>query len=263
MRRGSIFWGVVLVVLGVLFLLRNSGVVLDVFGWFWPIFLILLGVWVLTGRASVQTWSASSQDNFSTGLDGATQLALDLDHGMGAIQLSGGAPTGVAVTGTQAQGMDIKNKRVGDRLDVEIDAGPSFLPFIGPDGGVWRFLISEQVPLTLDVDAGVSSLDFDLSALKVTSMKVDMGASSLKVKLPTNAGYTQVSIDCGAASLDLSIPLGVAGRLRFKDGASSFDVDLARFPMQSSGLYQSADYETAGNKVEITLDGGANAVKVW
>lgn len=263
MRRGSIFWGVMLVVLGVLFLLRTSGVILDVFGWFWPIFLILLGVWVLTGRGSVQKWSASSQDNFSIDLQGATQLALDFDHGMGAIQLSGGAPTGVAVTGTQAQGMDIKNKRVGDRLDVEIDAGPSFLPFIGPDGGVWRFLVSEQVPLTLDVDAGASSLDFDLSALKVTSMKVDMGASSLQVKLPANAGYTQLSINCGAASLDLSVPQGVAARLRFKDGASSFDIDLTRFPMQGSGLYQSADYETAINKVEITLDGGANAVKVW
>lgn len=263
MRRGSIFWGVLLVVLGLLFLLQTTGLISDVFGWFWPLFLILLGVWVLTRRVTTQVDVSPSPSDFSIDLQGAAQLAFDFDHGGGSVQINGGAPAGVAVSGTQAQGMEIKSQRVGERLDVEIDAGPSFIPFLGPDSGGWRFWLSEQVPLTLDVDAGASSLDFALTLLKVTNLKVDMGASTLQLKLPANAGYTYIEINAGAATLDISTPPGVALRLRTKQEATSFNIDLSRFPLQSSGLYQSADYESAANKVEITLSGGANTVKIW
>lgn len=51
MRDPSIFWGAVLVVLGVLFLLANTGV-LDQVNWdyVWPVALIALGVWLVARR---------------------------------------------------------------------------------------------------------------------------------------------------------------------------------------------------------------------
>ena len=263
MRRGNIFWGVVLIVLGLLFFLQTSGLISGVFGWFWPIFLMLLGVWILFGRAMPRWQGSASDETFSIDLQGAAQLALDFDCGAGSVQVLGGAPSGVAVTGTQAAGMDKKSRLSGDRLEVKIDAGPSFFPFIGPDSGVWRFQLNQDMPLTLDVDAGASSLDFDLTDLKVTRMKVEMGASTLKVKLPANAGNTVLDVESGAATLDLSVPQGVGARLRLKQGASTVNVDPSRYVMQDSGFYQSADYDTAANKVEIILNGGANTVKVW
>jgi hypothetical protein len=51
MRNPSVFWGVILVGLGVLFLLANTGV-LDRINWdyVWPVALIALGVWLILGR---------------------------------------------------------------------------------------------------------------------------------------------------------------------------------------------------------------------
>ena len=50
-RNPSLFWGVVLVVLGVLFLLANTGV-LDRINWdfVWPLALIAVGVWLIARR---------------------------------------------------------------------------------------------------------------------------------------------------------------------------------------------------------------------
>ena len=50
-RRGSVRTGVILVVLGLLFLLANLGLL----GWLrwdvvWPVLLILLGIWLVTRR---------------------------------------------------------------------------------------------------------------------------------------------------------------------------------------------------------------------
>ena len=261
MRRADVFFGGMLIILGGLFLLQANGLISDVLGWFWPTLLVLFGVWILLGRYG--RWATpSGADQFTVDLQGATQVLLDIDHGVGSIQLVGGAPAGTAVTGTRATGMDLKTYLAGDRLEVKIDAGPSFIPFIGPDSGVWRFQLNQDVPFSLDVDAGASSLDFDLTDLKVTHLSVDTGASTLKVNLPAHAGATLVKIESGAATIDLNVPQGVAARVRAKQGASTLNIDLARFPMRDPGLYQSQDYDTAANKVDISMDGGANAVNV-
>jgi hypothetical protein len=261
MKRGNIFWGICLIILGGLFFLRESGIVSNVFGWFWPLVLIMLGGWILIERF-IPAEAGDPGESFSVDLQGAAKMELDFELGAGSVQLAGGAAPGTAVSGTQATGMEMKNSLVGDTLEVKIEAGPSFLPFLGPSGGVWQLQLNRDLPVTLKMAAGASTLDLDLTDLKVTNMKIEIGASTLKVKLPANAGSTSVDIDSGAATLDLSVPQGVALRLRAQQGASSFHIDQARFPMQAEGLYQSADYDTAANKVEIDLDGGANTVNI-
>lgn len=259
MRRGSIFWGIILVLLGGLFLLQAQGLIKDVFGWFWPIVLILVGAWIVFARFIPR--GSGSGESFSINLDGASKVDLDFDHGAGTVVMTGGAPVGVALTGLQGATMDVNSHRDGDTLTVDLNAGPTFIPFLGPDGGEWRFQVTEEVPVHLKVDSGASTLDFDFTNVKLAFLGVDMGASSLKVKLPANAGHTLVDVESGAASVELFVPEGVAARIRTEQGVSSMDIDEKRF-LVSGSLRQSPDFDSAANKVEISLEGGANSVKI-
>jgi hypothetical protein len=261
MRRGNLFWGGVLVLLGVLFLLQAQGLIHDVWRLAWPLFVMLLGVWILTDRF-LSGWTGGSTEEFSIDLQGASKVALDFDHGAGAVQFSGDAPTGVALAGLTAAGMDMHSGLSGDTMSVDINAGPTFIPFIGPAGGVWKFHLTQEVPVSIKVDAGATSLDFDMTNVKLAFLGVDTGASSLKVKLPTHAGSTLVDVQSGAAALEFSVPQGVAARVRFEQGASSTNIDLVRFPQLAGGIYQSPDFDSAPNKIEINLEGGANSVSV-
>jgi hypothetical protein len=263
MRRGNLFWGVILIVLGVLFFLQARGLISDVLGWFWPFFLILMGLWVLGGRY-FSRFGGGQGESFSIDLQGAAKLDIDFDHGAGSVVFSGGAPSGVAIIGSQASGMEYKSHRSGDSLGVDIDAGPNFIPFIGPDNGEWRFQLTQEVPVAIKVDAGASSMDFDMTDVKLTYLGVDTGASSLKLRLPVNAGHTLVDVESGAASVEMFVPQGVAARIRFTQGVSSINIDEQRFPLFSGAgnLHQSPDYDSAANKVEINLEGGANSVKI-
>lgn len=263
MRRGSIFWGLVLILLGGLFLLQARGLIADVFGWFWPIVLILLGAWIVFGRFI--PFGSSGGETFSIDLQGAARVDLDFDHGAGTVVLTGGAPTGVAITGLQAAGKDVSSHLSGDCLTVDLNAGPTFIPFLGPDGGEWRFQVTQEVPVNLKVDAGASSLDFDFTNVRLAFLGVDTGASTLKVKLPANAGHTLVDVESGAATIEMVVPEGVAARIRCEQGVSSMNIDEKRFPRAASmsNLYQSPDYDSTANQVEISLEGGANSVKIW
>jgi len=262
MRRGNIFWGLVLIILGGLFLLQTQGLIKDVLGWFWPVFLILLGFWVIGERFLPR--GSYSGETFSIDLQGASKVDLDFDHGAGSVLITGGAPAGVALSGSQASGMDVNSHLSGETLTVDLNAGPTFIPFLGPEGGEWAFQVTQEVPVNLKVDAGASSLNFDFSEVKLAFLGVDCGACTLKVKLPANAGQTLVNVESGAATLEFSIPPGVAARIRLEQGVSTVNIDQSRFPLTVAlgNLYQSADYETAANRVEINLEGGANTVRI-
>ena len=81
------------------------------------------------------------------------------------------------------------------------------------------------------------------------------------MKAPANAGYTFMKAEIGAASLSIQIPSNVAARIRATGGLASISVDSSRFP-KSNGIYQSPDYETAANKVEIRVDAGVGSVNI-
>jgi hypothetical protein len=114
----------------------------------------------------------------------------------------------------------------------------------------------------MKVDCGVSSLDFDFTNVKLAFFGLDTGASSLKLKLPASAGHTLVDIESGAATLDITVPQGVAARVRTEQGVSSMNIDQSRFPLMQGDWYQSPDFDSAANKAEINLEGGANSVTV-
>src|SRR5512138_1425750 len=150
MKRDNIFWGIVLILAGVLLYLQSQGIVTDVFRYFWPLLLILIGSWIILGIY----WrpSPGSGDTFSIPLGASQRVRYRFSHGAGQLDIAGGAPAGQAIVGTSAVGMNSRSYSNGDELEVRVEAGPSFVPFIGPDEGVWRFQVAQDVPVSLIVE---------------------------------------------------------------------------------------------------------------
>jgi len=263
MKSGNLFWGLALMALGGLFFLQARGLIAmaDIWGYFAPLLLILGGLWVLTGALRMQV-SLDKAPSFSVALENAQKLFFEFNTGMGQASFGGGAPPEVAVRGASGAGMNVRSQREGDMLKVDVDAGPSVLPLLGPDGGGWRFELSESALVSLEIDAGAASLDFDLRPLRLSSLKVECGASSIHITLPERPENTRIDFEMGAASLDVTVPQGVALRLKVEGGANALTVDESRFPAMPDGAYQSTDFDAAPYKVEMSLEGGANSIQV-
>jgi hypothetical protein len=262
MRRNEVFWGGLLVLLGVLFFLKAAGYLAgDVLSWFWPLFIIALGAWILLGGLAVRN-RFEHAEKFTVPLQGAREASLSIHHGAGQIELISGANAGDFLTGILGVGMNHSTRLNEGKLEVQIDAGPSFIPFIGPEGGVWQYRLSPDLPTSIKIEAGASRLDLDLTDLHVTYFSFEGGASNIELKLPAHVERTIVDIEAGMAKIDLFVPNGVAIRFRAKS-VGSMDIDEQRFPLRENGIYQSADYDTAQYHAEVTVDGGANSVKVY
>src|SRR5215211_4857379 len=259
MKRDNIFWGGALVLLGVLLLLQTQGIITNVFRYFWPLALILVGVWLLLNVY----WrpARSAEETFSIPLNTAKNAKFKFSHGAGQIDISGGAPVGRALVGSSAVGMNRHSQLNGDRLDVQVEAGPSFVPFLGPSEGIWRFQLTQEIPLTLIVEAGASSLDIDLKDVLATRVELKTGASSANVTVPTR-GVSLLDVEAGAASVNIRVPQATAARIRVKENVTSVNVDTRRFPRLDSGFYLSAGYDAAADRAEINIESGLGSVKV-
>jgi hypothetical protein len=264
MRRDSIFWGAILILLGGLMFLNAADIRLpggiSPMQLFWPSVLILLGAWVLFGyflRGNVE------KEQLSIDLQDASQASVKLSHGAGRLVLGAGAPTGQLLSGSFAGGVKQNTRRSGDRLDTHLEARPFIFPpfFGGWQGLEWNIRLNRDVPLALRLETGASQSELDLRDLKVSDLKVSTGASKTDLTLPASAGMTNVSVELGAASLDMVVPQGVAARIRAEHGAAAIEIDTARFPY-SNGIYESADFSSAQNKADIMIQAGAGRVAV-
>jgi len=267
MRSNRVFWAVILVGLGFLFLANNLGLMsLNVWSLFWPGLLILLGIWFLIG--TTRGTSGLVMESGSIDLEGAAKASIVVKHGAGRLSVIGGTESGLLVSGSFANGLDARVKKNGDLLNVVMQPQtPPFPEVIFPwtwmsgRGFEWDFAIARDVPLDLVFEIGAVDAHLDLSEILVKNLALKTGASSTDLKLPAGAGMTHLKVESGMASVKIQIPKGVAARIETQSGLASISVDQSRFPKQN-GYYQSGDYETAENKVEIRIETGMGSVEI-
>ena len=260
MRRGYLFWGSVLVLLSLLFLMKALNIIPDVLGFFWPLALILLGVWTILGVYLPKRFDDG--ESFQVECGQAKTAEFKFSTGAGRLEVCAGTGQGVLISGSKAAGLNIHESMVGDKAVVKLEAGPSVLPFIGPSGGVWVYRLTKDLPMSLQVEAGASQIKLDLRELLVSYASIETGASSVSITLPENAGNTSMDIEAGAASVDIVVPDRVGARIRVKEGVSSLNIDSTRFPRGEGGYYQNSEYGSAANKVDLTIESGVGSIKI-
>lgn len=258
MKRDNIFWGGVLILFGVLFLLQAQGIINNVFRFFWPLILMMVGGWMIVNVY----WKSDSPSGttFNIPLGEARQVRYRFSHGAAQIRIQGNAPSGQALVGTSAVAADHHSHLSGDVLDVKVSTGPSFIPVLGPSEGAWHYQVTKDVPAVLTIEAGASTFEVDLKDTLVSRVELKVGASNVDVTMPAR-GSSVLDIEGGAATFNVRIPEGTAARIDRTEGFVALNVDTNRFPASDHG-YQSSNFDTAADRVSISLKAGVGTVTI-
>lgn len=268
----------------------------------WPLVLILAGLDIMFGRRApalvgliglvaivvglgiaagvnfsrgTTTGSAPlAPRTFTTAINGANQASVIVRFGAGqlGIQPSTGSDAGQLASMTYSGPGDLSVEPsysvTGDtgRLEYALAGrGQTFPPIFENDSANAPHVdisLSPGVPISnLNIQSGASQVNIDLTSLKVNNLDMAVGASATRLRLP-DSGTTTAHISGGAATINLEIPPGVAAQVRQRGGLSTFNIDQTRFPQVGDGVYRSADFETAANKVDITIETGVTTVQV-
>jgi hypothetical protein len=296
-RRPSIVGPLVLITVGILFLLANLGALplsfWEIAARFWPLLLILIGLEIIIGRQSalgaiiiLVLWIALvagviglsfAQGNgfLATATTVSDQLAQPLgDIKSATVELNGG----IATTFVSALNADSANLMQGTfrhaqgsqitktydvmgnegRLGLREQGTPGV--FFGGGSSRWELGLNPQIPIVLHVKGSVGRVNLDLVTLNITSLTIDAGVGNMDIITP-QAAVTTMRVNGGVGSTTITIPQGVAARIRVSSGLGGIRVDDLRFP-KFGDVYQSADYASATNRIEIEVDGGVGSINV-
>ena len=222
---------------------------------YWPWVAVILGIWFLIG--AFLPWGHDTTETLVLPLGGATGADVRIRFGAGELT-SHAAATGNLVDGEFEGGVTHREHGTGG---VELSQDTTYgLPWLDRRSR-WDVGLTAEVPLDLRVEAGASRTTLDLHDLRVRSLQLQTGASETRVRLPRSAGVTTVRAESGAASLTFEIPAGVAARIRNRMALGSTQIDEARFP-RVGDIYQSLDYGTAENRIDMDIQGGVGSLRV-
>jgi hypothetical protein len=254
----SLTWPVVWIVVGVVLFLSTTGRLetgpAELIAQWWPWLLVGLGVWFVIGAIVP---GSHPEETLTIPLGGAQQATVRIRYGGGSITAGPAAP-GALVDG-QFRGGVLHREPGPGTVEIEQDTRYG-VPWLSHDA-TWAIGLTREVPLDLRIEGGASQGRLDLRELLLRRLELKTGASGTTVVLPRAAGVTDVRADAGAASLTFVVPAGVAARIRSKVGFGSSQVDETRFPRMGDG-FQSLDYATAENRVDLDITGGVGSVRV-
>ncbi|MFH0750220.1 MAG: hypothetical protein V2B17_00115 [Chloroflexota bacterium] len=287
---GALFVGVVLFLVGFLFFEGVIGLSGERFGNLTevavPLALVGIGVVVLVGafipgpwrrpyviihdtqdRSAAERgddgpgWAASVPDRLAIPLEGAGDAEVMVTFGAGHLQIAAAA-AGMLVDGTFVGGVRVERGGGPGRARLVPPAPPSGWA-LNRAPYTWTMGVSAEVPLRLRVETGAADADLDLGGLRLTELRLRTGASETRIGLPAAAGFTRVDAEGGAAAMRFRVPDGVAARIRSSIALGSSDVDPVRFPRNAEGsAWESPDFATAANRIEIEVRGGIGSVSV-
>ena len=294
-RRRGVFSPLVLIAIGLVFLLGNYGLIQPVSFLsllaLWPVLLILLGIdiafarrWpletlgaevVIIGLALVLAATqpnALSLTTFSFGgssscrnpassvsapRSGMQSYALRVDGGAARYRVSGGASAAVEASADfDALCLAVRDS-TASRGDVRLTQGGTR---IGGNNDI-EVKLANDLPVSVTVNAGAGELDLDLHDLKVTDVRLNIGASSTSLILPHPTGDVGIRVEGGASSLIVEIPADVEARVTISGGLVSSSTTNPR-AARSGNTIETAGYATAKDRVTVSVTGGASSVEV-
>ncbi len=234
--------------------------------------------------------------NLSELLDGAAAATIDINTGTGNLAIDGLA-TGrqLLASGTveYMEGQDppmpsvvTSNGRAAFALKAQGGRQPGFrMPWSTCNGATtWQIHLNPAVSSDITAHSGGGNVKLELAGMLVTRVSADSGGGNLEVVLPENAAALDVAATSGGGNVTVEVGTGTRGAnvVEARSGAGNVAVRLPGglaalihaatgmgktiidpcFNKLEAGTYQSPGYDSAADKVEVSIKSGAGNVSV-
>jgi DNA-binding MarR family transcriptional regulator len=149
---------------------------------------------------------------------------------------------------------------------IRVTGGTVSLTFPGlwhAGAGRGRILLNGTIPWALEIRGGAAEMDLDLAGVRLSEMNMTGGASRVDFRLSPPVGTVPLRIRGGASRIAIHRPRDVPVRVRVAGGLSRLTLDSHRLGSTGSGaVVASPGYESAVDRYELVVEGGASRINV-
>jgi len=259
-KRGyrSLFWPIVLIGVGVIWLLGSMGVIpqanLNLLASMWPLILIVIGLDLLIGRNSpvggalvgliavavvvflliagpslgLATSGTLKTKSLSSSIGEATSATIRVDFASEPVKMYALDDKTSLLKGEIDYYGTLQYSETGNpdrRITLsQQSSGAWSIPW--NTTASWDIGISPNLPIDLTIDGASGSASLDLSELRLTSFAIDQGSGSLTLSLPASTQAYTADIAGGSGSLTLNLPENADLTIRLDGASGSINIDV-------------------------------------
>lgn len=300
MSYRKIFWGILLVLIGVLFILKNTGAIS--FNWhtmwnLWPVILILWGISVIPikdwikavlsiatiiitfivvqqfGNNDPWKWKFNYNDRDDK-IDYAAPISQNLTEDMDSVVKYALLNLNIGVgefTIKDSTSKLIELDRTGSQGHYSMtseDKDSLRIIKLSLDKAEFKGEVRNTVELKLnkiptwdfELNVGAAEVDFDLSPYKTRKINIQGGASDIDIKLGSESPESHVNVEAGAASITVRVPREVGCEITTNTFLASKNFN--DFTKIDNHHYKTEGFNSAAKKIYITLEAGMASIDV-
>lgn len=288
-RYRSFFWPAVLILVGVLALLVNTGQIpidrLLELANLWPVILIVIGLEIIIRRSvrgptgevaaalvvllavvGAAAYVVIAPNPSATGtvesaaeVSTLTEASVEVDAGAATIVISDGGSLGSMLYHARIE-------YSGPKPDARFDpSGQLKISQANNNFGIFqsrRFVLNLDlnpgVSWTIAINSGAATTTINIPHLHLSALTLSTGASRDDITLGPPSGIVPVKINGGALTVNVHRPSGSNASINVSGGAVSLDADGHAFRAVGNARYSTGD--TASDAYRIEVSGGACTV---
>lgn len=289
--RKYIFWGILFITTGLLWLLRISGLI--TFSWLdflslWPLILIWIGIGLLPIRSGYKVLmdiltlivglvliltpvkshlfpynrketvlkkiTHFVKDDFQT-------ASLTFNTGATEIKFIPGNNNLIDIYGDNSENVKMNISRNGGRQHANIDLKIAPKPGYNVMNGPYEITLDTDPVWDMDINLGASQNSIDLSEFKVRNLDLSSGASDIYLKIGDYYPEVDIDLSMGASAIRIEIPSTMNCEIE-KESAIS-NADFKDFIKSDRNHYYSTVPDSLSKgSIKIQISSGVSDIKV-
>lgn len=295
--------GIILITIGIIALLVtffDFKIVWEELAKFWPVFIIIFGVSLLplnkvlksvcviliiiiscliycnevNGNEKLSDEMTSeilmeedveTQEFYSPFKDNITEASVEINYGAGMLYLN--TPVEELVKARNMSDKIVQNfylEYEGSHADIVFDVEDDNYQVNNVEevkSNRFDISLNKNPIYDFELNLGASELNFDFSEYKVSDVEINSGASNIDIKLGELYDSTYVVISTGVSKIRIGIPNNSGCRLECESVLTLRDFD--GFVKKSSNVYETSNYSSAENNIEIEFEGAMSEFEVY
>lgn len=218
-------------------------------------------VFVLSGCFSFMP-NKMQEETILVEKDKAKALEVDIDLGVGEMNLTGGAKEwveGKADYNIKKLAPQVNYDVSGDTGEVEIKHKGSTKLGISNIKNNWAIQLNDDIPMDLTVETGASLANLDLQGLQLEKLDIEAGVGDLTVNLGGDWKKSfKANIETGVGQTTVIVPSKVGVKLTTEKGIGSSNVE--GLISKGKGVYVNEAYDKADVVLEIKSEIGVGDI---
>lgn len=195
----------------------------------------------------------------------AKDAQIDISTGASTFNIAGGSS--LLVEGTIESifsSPSISRKLLNsDRTDgISIKQNSQFwLPWNRSSRNNWNLKINSEIQTMLNITAGASKINVNLTDTNVSQLSINAGASKMDFDLGVKSPNLKTTIKAGASTINISVPKECGISTKLDTGMTSNNLEKQGL-IKNETVFTTTDYDKAPTKIQIEIDAGASTINL-